>query len=80
MPGGLGGILTDLYRRGLTEEGLELMVTDGGTGLLAALPMVCPGTPVQRCWAHKSRNILTSVRRADREAVTADLHTIQYTL
>jgi putative transposase len=55
------------------------MVTDGGTGLLAALPMVYPGTAVQRCWAHKSRNILASVRRADREAVTADLHTIQYT-
>jgi putative transposase len=30
--------LTDLYRRGLTEEGLELIVTDGGKGLLAALP------------------------------------------
>jgi transposase-like protein len=29
--------LTDLYSRGLTEEGLELIVTDGGKGLLATL-------------------------------------------
>ncbi len=72
------GFLTDLYRRGLTEEGVELMVTDGGKGLLAALPMVYPKIPMQRCWAHKSRNVLNYVRKADREAVKADLHTIQY--
>jgi len=72
------GFLTDCYRRGLTEEGLELIITDGGTGLLAALPTVYPGIPIQRCWAHKSRNVLTSVRKADREALKADVHTIQY--
>jgi putative transposase len=72
------GFLTDLYKRGLTEEGVELMVTDGGKGLLAALPMVYPGIPVQRCWAHKSRNVLTYVRKADHEAVKVHLHAIQY--
>jgi putative transposase len=72
------GFLTDLYKRGLSEEGVELMVTDGGTGLLAALPIVYPGIPVQRCWAHKSRNVLNYVRKADHEAVKADLHAIQY--
>jgi putative transposase len=70
--------LTDLYRRGLHEGGVELIITDGGTGLLAALPMVYPGIPVQRCWAHKSRNVLTYVRKVDHEAVKADLHQIQY--
>ena len=70
--------LTDLYRRGLHEGGVELIVTDGGKGLLAALPVVYPGIPVQRCWAHKSRNVLNYVRKADREAVKADLHEIQY--
>jgi putative transposase len=70
--------LTDLYKRGLTEEGIELIVTDGGKGLLAALPMVYPKIPLQRCWAHKSRNVLNYVRRADREAVKGDLHAIQY--
>jgi putative transposase len=72
------GFLTDLYKRGLSEEGVELIVTDGGKGLLAALPMVYPGIPIQRCWAHKSRNVLNYVRKADHEAVKADLHAIQY--
>ncbi len=70
--------LTDLYKRGLTEHGVEMIVTDGGKGLLAAMPMVYPKIPIQRCWAHKSRNVLTYVRRADREAVKSDLHAIQY--
>ena len=70
--------LTDLYNRGLTEEGVELIVTDGGKGLLAALPMIYPKIPIQRCWAHKSRNILNYVRKVDIEAVKSDLHTIQY--
>ena len=68
--------LTDLYRRGLTGEGLELICVDGGTGLLAALPIVQPDFPVQRCWAHKIRNILDKVRKADRDAVKTDLHEI----
>jgi putative transposase len=70
--------LTDLYTRGLKEEGLELIVTDGGKGLLAALPVVYPKIPIQRCWAHKSRNVLNYVRKAEREAVKRDLHAIQY--
>jgi len=70
--------LTDLYKRGLTEEGLELIVSDGGKGLLAALPMVYPKIPLQRCWAHKSRNVLNYIRKTDREAVKYDLYAIQY--
>lgn len=70
--------LTDLYKRGLTEDGVEMIVTDGGKGLLAAVPMIYPKIPLQRCWAHKSRNVLNYVRKADREAVKADLHAIQY--
>jgi hypothetical protein len=49
--------LTDLYRHGLTGEGLDMVCVDGGRGLLAALPIVLHGIPVQRCWAHKIRNI-----------------------
>ena len=70
--------LTDLYRRGLREKTIAMIVTDGGKGLLAALPMVYPKIPIQRCWAHKSRNVLNYVRKADREAVKSDLHAIQY--
>ena len=50
--------LADLYRRGLTGEGLELIITDGGAGLLAALPLIYPHVPLQRCWVHKTRNVL----------------------
>ena len=45
--------LDDLYARGLTGEGLEMICVDGGQGLLAALPTAYHGIPVQRCWAHK---------------------------
>jgi putative transposase len=68
--------LTDLYRRGLTGEGLEMICVDGGAGLLAALPTVFPGTAVQRCWAHKIRNVLDKVKKADRPAVKRALHKI----
>lgn len=68
--------LSDLYRRGLKAEGMELIVTDGGKGLLAALPFVYPGIPVQRCWAHKTRNVLNHIRKADQEAAKKDLAAI----
>jgi putative transposase len=55
-----------------------MIVTDGGKGLLAAIPTVYPKIPIQCCWAHKSRNVLNYVRKADWEAVKADLHAIQY--
>ncbi len=50
------GFLSDLYRRGLTGEGLEVICADGGQGLLAALPTVYPGIAVQRCWAGLLKN------------------------
>ena len=66
--------LSDLYRRGITGDGLEMICADGGQGLLASLPTVYPGIPVQRCWAHKMRNILDKVRARDRDDVKQDLH------
>ncbi len=68
--------LTALHRRGLTGEGLEMICVDGGQGLLAALPIVWHGIPVQRCRAHRIRNILDKVRVADRQAVKADVHAV----
>lgn len=68
--------LTDLYKRGLTGDRLEMICVDGGSGLLAALPIVYPDIPVQRCWAHKIRNILDKVKKADHAAVKAGLHAI----
>ena len=68
--------LTDLLRRGLTGEGLDMICLDGGAGLLAALPTVFPGIAVQRCWAHKIRNILDKLKKADRPAAKRALHKI----
>jgi len=68
--------LTDLYRRGLTGHRLEMICVDGGSGLLAALPTVYPGIAIQRCWAHKIRNILNKVRKVDQLRVKAGLHAV----
>ena len=71
--------LNGLYRRGLSGEGVELIVVDGGTGLLAGLDLVYGSIPVQRCWAHKARNVLNRVRKSDHEEVKKDLHRISHT-
>ncbi|MBP1732838.1 MAG: transposase mutator type [Deltaproteobacteria bacterium] len=68
--------LTDLAKRGLTGQGVEVVSVDGGKGLLSVLPDHYPSIPVQRCWAHKMRNILDKVRMRDREAVKKGLRHI----
>jgi transposase-like protein len=50
-------ILLDLKRRGL-EFGPKLAVGDGALGFWAALREVYPGSREQRCWVHKSANVL----------------------
>jgi transposase-like protein len=72
------GFLSDLSRRGLVGQTLQLIVTDGGSGLQAALPLVYGTIPVQRCWAHKTRNVLDRVRRADQAVVKRSLHAISH--
>lgn len=68
--------LGDLIKRGLTGKGLEMICVDGGSGLLAALPTAFPGIAIQRCWAHKIRNVLNKVRKADHGRVKAGLHAV----
>jgi putative transposase len=68
--------LGDLVRRGLVGEHLEMLCVDGGSGLLAALPTAYPDVPVQRCWAHKIRNVLSKVRKLDHATIKAGLHRI----
>jgi len=45
-------------------------------GEVDRLPIVYPGIAIQRCWAHKIRNVLNKVRKADQSGVKADLHAI----
>lgn len=61
--------LQDLYLRGLEGRGLRLVISDGSPGLRAALGLVYPQVPVQRCWAHKLRNIAEKVRRNEQSCV-----------
>jgi len=70
--------LNDLYKRGLTGSGLKLIATDGGTGLHGALQIVYPKVLTQRCWAHKTRNVLDKVKRKDQEAVKKALSRISH--
>jgi transposase-like protein len=70
--------LHDLYRRGLEGQSLKLIITDGGKGLLAAVPLVYGDVPSQRCWAHKTRNVLNYVKRADQKKVKRYLHRISH--
>ena len=68
--------LSDLYRRGLEGHALEMICSDGGKGLHAALATVYPNVALQRCWAHKIRNVLDKVRKAHQPALKASLHAI----
>jgi transposase-like protein len=68
--------LRDLYDRGLCAANTKIAVLDGGKGLLAALPTVFPDVPIQRCWAHKMRNVTDKVRRLDRQHVKRALQKV----
>jgi putative transposase len=61
--------LQDFFLPGLEGRGLRLMVTDGSTGLGAALALVYPQVPQQRCWAHKLRNLADKVPRKEGSCV-----------
>jgi putative transposase len=65
-------LLQDLYQRGLQGEKVELAVTDGGQGLINALQFVFPRLPLQRCWAHKLRNVANALKASPREACTKE--------
>lgn len=72
------GFLNSLHHRGLSGSQLKVILTDGGSGLRAALALVYGSIPLQRCWAHKTRNVLNRVKRVDQPAVKKDLHRISH--
>ena len=57
-------LLQDLWRRGLQGKATQLIITDGGKGLHAALDVVYPRIKRQRCWVHKLRNVANKLRRS----------------
>src|SRR5215208_6284107 len=56
-------LLLDLKRRGLSI-GPELAVADGALGFWQALEEVWPKTPGQRCWVHKTANVLNKLPKS----------------
>jgi len=64
-------LLQDLRTRGVTQ--IDLIVTDGHDGLLAAVAELFAATPSPRCLVHKQRNILNAIPRRERGDVQAEL-------
>jgi putative transposase len=56
-------LLLDLKRRGLTI-GPELAVADGALGFWKAVEEVWPKTFGQRCWVHKTANVLNKLPKS----------------
>src|SRR5205807_7613275 len=56
-------MLLDLRRRGLTI-GPELAGADGALGFWKALEEVWPKTRGQRCWVHKTANVLKKLPKS----------------
>ena len=56
-------VLLDLKRRGLLK-GPKLAIGDGALGFWTALREVYPGTKEQRCWVHKTANVLDKMPKS----------------
>lgn len=59
--------LHNLYLRGLEGANCKLIIIDGCKGLHQALQTVYPYISIQRCWAHKLRNVANHIRRKDQK-------------
>jgi len=68
-------LLVDVKRRGLAIAP-EIAVGDGALGFWKALDELYPGTRHQRCWFHKTGNVLNRVPKTVQPAMKADLREI----
>ncbi|WP_075878825.1 IS256 family transposase [Vreelandella massiliensis] len=68
-------LLTGLRERGLTHAP-KLAIGDGAMGFWAALSKLYPETDHQRCWVHKTANVLNKLPKSVQRKVKADLHEI----
>ena len=65
----------DLKARGLAIAP-ELATGDGALGFWKALEEVCPTTRHQRCWVHKTSNVLNKLPKSVQPAAKRDLREI----
>jgi len=68
-------VLLDLKYRGLTTAP-KLAIGDGAMGFWNALARVYPETRIQRCWVHKTANVLNKVPKSIQPKVKKALHEI----
>jgi putative transposase len=68
-------LLLDLKQRGLTIDP-KLAVGDGALGFWKALPQVFGSTRAQRCWVHKTANVLNNLPKGQQAKAKAGLHEI----
>lgn len=68
-------LLLDLKHRGLSIAP-KIAVGDGGLGFWAALRKIFPETQEQRCWVHKTANVLNKLPKSVQPKAKADLHEI----
>jgi len=64
-------LLQDLRTRGVAE--VDLIVTDGHDGLLAAVAALFPTTLRQRCLVHTQRNVMNAIPKREQQEVTTEL-------
>jgi putative transposase len=64
-------LVQDLRTRGVTH--IDLILSDGHDGLLAAVAALFASTPRQRCLVHKQRNVMNAIPKREQEIVTAEL-------
>src|SRR2546422_6300490 len=64
-------LVQDLRTRGVTE--IDLIVTDGHDGLLAAVASLFPVTLRQRCLVHKQRNVMNAIAHREQKEVATEL-------
>jgi putative transposase len=68
-------VLLDLKNRGLAEAP-ALATGDGALGFWKALPQVYGSTRAQRCWMHKTGNVLNNLPKSQQAKAKAALHEI----
>lgn len=68
-------LLLDLKRRGLSHAP-ELAIGDGALGFWAALREVFGSTREQRCWVHKTANVLNALPKSVQPKAKTHLHDI----
>src|SRR5438270_97549 len=68
-------LLLDVKSRGLTDAPM-LATGDGSLGFWKALRQVYPSTRVQRCWVHKTVNVLDKLPKSQQPSAKSILHEI----